>query len=149
MCNNLFIIILPLWKLCIKLGFIWTFLCIIIECNQSIFDYHSSTAFYFLYLAGISISKDVTLICIINGFRNAEIGIQLSIGTECNNSENKIENDLPDEIAGLFISDIEAFRMMTVFRSWEINFIVVSKSLFGKRNICNFYNKILIYWLIK
>ena len=51
--------------------------------------------------------KDVTPICIIIGFRKAEIGTPLLIGTECNNSENEIENDLPDKIAELFISDME------------------------------------------
>jgi len=51
--------------------------------------------------------KDVTPICIINGFRNAEIETPLSIGTECNNSENEIENDLPYEIAEQFISNTE------------------------------------------
>ena len=51
--------------------------------------------------------KDVTQICIINGFRKTKIGTSLSIGTKCNNFENEIENDLSDEIAELFISDTE------------------------------------------
>ena len=82
--------------------------------------------------------KDITPICIINGFRNAEIETPLSIGTECNNSENEIENDLPYEIAEQFISNteddqFEGFSDDDCICSCEINFVVIAKTLFGNR----------------